>query len=218
VLRIGGLIAALCLCVQGQTPPAKDAAPEVKGMPPRATPGDYQAQAKAGPLTIAAEFTGHAIVTLQGTLTTEDYVVVETGLFGPADARAKLSIEDFTLRINGNKKALPTQPYGLVIGNVKDPEWEPPEQAASKSKTSLSSGGSDQPKPGDPPPPPVHIPIEVQRAMALRVQKAALPEGDRALPQAGLIFFRYTGKVKGIRSLELIYTGPAGTASLKLQP
>ena len=68
------------------------------------------------------------------------------------------------------------------------------------------------------PPAPVHMPIELQRAMAQHVQKAALPEGDRALPQAGLIFFEYRGKTERIHSLELIYTGPAGKATLTLQP
>ena len=77
-------------------------------------------------MTVAAEFTGHAVPTLQGTLSTEDYVVVETGLFGAPGARTKLSAEDFSLRINGKKTPLPSQPYGLVVGSVKDPEWEPP--------------------------------------------------------------------------------------------
>jgi hypothetical protein len=54
--------------------------------------------------------------------------------------------------------------------------------------------------------------------MAQRVQKATLPEGDRALPLAGLIFFQYRGKTQGIHSIELIYAGPAGKASLTLQP
>jgi hypothetical protein len=54
--------------------------------------------------------------------------------------------------------------------------------------------------------------------MQQRVQKTALPEGDRALPQAGLIFFPYRGKVDKIRSIELVYAGPAGTATLALQP
>ena len=52
----------------------------------------------------------------------------------------------------------------------------------------------------------------------LRETSAALPEGDRALPQAGLLFFEYRGKTQGIRSIELIYDGPAGKATLKLQP
>jgi hypothetical protein len=64
----------------------------------------------------------------------------------------------------------------------------------------------------------VKVPIEVQRAMAKSVQKAVLPEGDRALPQAGLIFFQYRGKTKDIHSIELLYAGTAGKATLALQP
>ena len=89
----------------------------------------------------------------------------------------------------------------MVIRSVKDPEYEPPTKAASKSKTSVGGGGQgDQPDANAPPPP---IPIELRRAMAQRVQKAALAEGDRPLPQAGLIFFQYRGKEQGIHSVEL---------------
>jgi hypothetical protein len=145
-------------------------------------------------------------------------VVIETGLFGSPGARLRLSTTDFSLRINGKKTPLPSQPYGLVVGSVKDPEWEPPEAPAPKSKTSLGSGGKGEQGEGNAPPAPVKIPIPVQRAMAQRVQKASLPEGDRALPQTGLVFFRYGGKTQSIHSLELIYAGPAGKATLKLQP
>lgn len=213
--RIATAIAALGLSAQGQNPPAKEAPPEIRGLPPRATPGDYQSHAQAGAVTIAAEFTGHSISTVEGTLNTEDFVVVETGLFGPPGTHVQLTPDDFTLRVNGKKNVLPTQPYGMVIGNVKDPEWEPPESASKKSKTSLNSGGDQQ---SEGPPPPVHVPIELQRAMAQRVRKAALPEGDRTVPVAGLIFFRYRGKVKNIDSLELLYAGSAGKATLRLQP
>ena len=217
-LRISLLAAATSLCVQGQTTPAKPGQIEAKGMPPRATPADYQAQAQAGALTIAAEFTGHSVPTEQGPLSTEDYVVVEMGLFGPPGARIKLSSDDFTLRINGRKTPLPTQPCGLVVASIKDPEWEPPKPAgSSKSKTSLGGSGEDQ-SAGGPPPPPPKPPFELQRSWAQRVQKVALPEGDRLLPQAGLVFFQYRGQAKGIHSVELIYAGPAGKASLELQP
>ena len=217
-LRIGVLIAAISSCVQGQNTQNKDAQIEAKGMPPRATPADYQAQAQAGAVTIAAEFRGHSVPTLEATLSTEDYVAIEMGLFGSPGARIKLSSGDFFLRINGKKTLLPSQPYGLVVGTVKDPEWEPPVPAASKSKTSLNGGGKSEQGEANAPPAPVQIPIGVQRAMAQHVQKASLPEGDRALPQAGLIFFQYRGKTQSIRSIELIYSGPAGKATLRLQP
>ncbi len=217
-LRICVLAAAVCLYVHGQNPQSKDAQTEAKGLPPRAAPADYQTHAQAGTMTIAAEFTGHAVPTLQGPLSTEDYIVVETGLFGPPDARIKLSSEDFTLRVNGKKTPLPSQPYGMVVSSLKDPEWEPPVQAAPKSKTSMGGGGRGEQADANAPPEPVKIPVGVQRAMAQRVQRSSLPEGDRTLPQAGLIFFQYRGKADGIRSIELIYAGPAGKATLKLQP
>ena len=215
VLKITLCISVLNLSAQGQVTAGKETpGSESKGMPPRATAAEYQVQAKAGTVTIAAEFTGHAIGTQQGTLTTEDYVVVETAFFGPEGARTKLAIEDFSLRVNGKKVALPGQPYGVVLSSLKDPEWEPTAEA-KKSKTSMGGGGG-QGESNEPPTPP-KMPFPVRRAMEQRVQKATLPEGDRALPVAGLIFFQYRGKTQSIKSLELIYDGPAGKANLKLQ-
>lgn len=222
-LRTGVWIAALCLCAPGQDTQSKEAQSkdaqisEAKGLPPRATPSDYQFQAQAGTVTIAAEFTGHSVPTAQGTLSTEDYVVIETALFGPPEARIKLSVNDFSLRINGKKVPLPSQPYALVFKSLKDPEWNPPVPAGSKSKTGLTGGANGSQSDSGSTPAPVHIPIEVQRSMEQRVQKAALPEGDRALPVAGLIFFQYRGKDQSIHSIELIYAGSAGKATLTLQ-
>ena len=221
VLKTGLWIAALGVCAPAQTP--KEAVPttaaaagETKGMPPRTSPAEYLAHGKAGSLTIAAEFAGHNVPTAQGPLTTEDYVVVELGIFGAPDAKVKLSADDFSLKVNG-KKGLPTQPYGLVIGNVKDPEWAPPEPPPAK-KSALNTGGGGGQDQQDSTPKVVHIPIEVQRAMAQRVQKATLPEGTRALPVAGLIYFQYRGREKGIKSLELVYNGQAGRATIELHP
>jgi hypothetical protein len=213
VLKSGLWITALCLCAQGQNAPGKEApVNESKGMPPRVTPTEYQTHAQAGTVTIAAEFTGHNVGTPQGTLTTDDYLVVETAFFGPAGARATLAIGDFSMRING-KKSLPGQPYGMVLSSLKDPEWEPPVKPEKKSSMSTDGGGRG----GEAPPPP-KMTFAERRAMEQKVQKATLPEGDRALPVAGLIFFQSGGKTKGIKSLELIYEGPAGKATLTLQP
>ena len=215
-LRVSISLAVLCWCGQGQETPTKEGqAGETKGMPPRATPADDQAQGQAGTLTIGAEFKGHSVPTPLAVFSSEDFVVVETGFFGPPDARVKLSVDDFSLRINA-KKPLPEQPYGVVLKSLKDPEWVPPEAAEGKaSKTSFGGGGK-----GDAGAPPVtpHMPMPLQRAMEQKVVKAALAEGDRALPQAGLIFFQYRGKTQSIQSMELIYSGPAGRATLPLQP
>ena len=212
---IVALIGGLLLCAQLQNAQSKDLpASELKGMPPRVAPGEYQGHAQAGAVTVAADFIGHSVPTPEGTYTTDEYVVVEAALFGSADGRAKLSKGDFSLRINGKKMALPSEPYELVFKSLKDPEWEPPSKDA-KSKTSFGgNGGAD----GASTPAPVHMPIELRRAMEQRVQRASMLEGDRALPQAGLLFFEYRGKTQSIRSLELVYTSPAGNATLALQP
>lgn len=219
VVRIGVWLACVSfgppwVSAQYQTPPSADApVTEARGLPPRAAPSDYQFQGKAGAVTIAADFVGHAVPTQQSAFTSPDYVVVEIGLFGPPEARLKISIEDFTLRISGKKVPLPSQPFGLLFRSLKDPEWEPP-PTEPKSKSSIGGGGQ---KEGDLPPSPPKMPLNLQRAMQQKVQKAALPEGDRALPQAGLIFFQYSGKTENLRSIELVYSGPAGTATLNLQ-
>ena len=182
-------------------------------MPPRLAPTDYQSHVQAGAVTIAAEFVGHAVPTPQETLSTEDYVVVEVALFGPPEPRLKLSLDDFSLRVNRKKTVLANQPFGMAFPSLKNPELEPPSSAA-KSKSSVGTGGQSESAPT----PVFHLPPEVKHAMQQHVQKAALPEGDRVLPLAGLIFFQYRGKTQGIQSLELIYNGPAGKASLALQP
>jgi hypothetical protein len=207
---------SFAICVSAQTPETKEPqASEFKGLPPRAAATEYQAQAKAGAVTIAAEFAGHSVPKLEGPLNTEDFVVVETAFFGAAGARLQLSSGDFSLRINGKKGAYASVPFGMVSSSLKDPEWSPPEEkdAPKQSKSGLSAGQG-----GDNTPPVVHVPLELRRAMALYLQKASLPEGDRVLPVAGLIYFRYSGRVKSIHSLELVYTGPAGEATLSLQP
>ncbi len=190
-------------------------APESKGLPPRAAPSEYQAQARAGAVTVAAEFMGHSVPTPEAIYSSEDFVVVEVGLFGPPQARATLSTGDFSLRLNGRKMLLPSQPYEKAFHSLKDPEWEPP-KSENKSKTSIGDGGAGGNT--DSAPAPVHMPLELRRAMEQHVQRSTMLEGDRALPQAGLLFFEYRGKTQNIRSLELIYSGPAGNATLALQP
>lgn len=206
-LRYGVLAAAVCVCLHGQT------ANELKGIPPRTSAGDYSAQSAAGKLTLAAEFKGHSMPDAQGMLTSEEYVAVEVGVFGTADARGTLSFADFSLRING-KKAMPAAPYGLAAASVKDPEWEPPVPVEKASKSKIGGGGGGQGNEAPTPPKPT---FAEQRAWSQRMQKMALPEGDRPLPQAGLIFFQYRGQAKGIQTVELIYEGAAGKAVLKLQ-
>ena len=215
-------VAALCLCAQTPNAPSADhSAPtqpvggtinEPQGLPPRSSPTDYPAQAKLGALTLAADFAGHGVPTPEGPLSTESYVVVEIAFFGAPGTRLPISFNDFSLRINNKKNPTPSEPYERVGAAVKDPEWTPPEKPEKGGNTVLGGGGNDTSK--EPPRPPA----ELRRAWAQRVKKAALANGERPLPQAGLLYFSYGGNAKGIRSLELTYSGPAGKTTLELHP
>ncbi len=208
--------ASIVAFAQEQPPAADVSASATRGMPARATPSDYQAHAQAGPLTIGAEFFQHTVPTPKGLLATEEYVVVEAGVFGPAGMKVTLNYRDFSLRVNSKKNPQPSEPYMNVFKSLKDPEWESPDAAAKGSKTSLNASGNGQGQ--SEAPKVVHPPFNLQREWNQRLEKEAFPEGERPLPQAGLLFFVYRGKASGIHSLELIYNGPAGKATFELQP
>jgi hypothetical protein len=189
------------------------------GVPPRGAPTEYQAQSQTGTVTIAADFTGHSVATPEATFTSDQYIVFEVGLFGKLGDRVTLSPSQFSLKVNGKKSVLESVPFAVIFGSLKDPAWEESQVSAKaeKAKTSVNGGGgggggADEPKPAPP-----KMSITELRAMQQKVQKAALPEGDRPFPQAGLLFFQYGGNVKKISSLELSYSGGAGKAKLTIQ-
>ena len=214
------LLAGAGLWLRAQAPdaskevPGKDAPVRAVGLPARATPADYQYRVQAGPLTVCAEFMGHGVPTEEGgPYSTENYVVVEAALFGPPNTKVQLSFRDFSLRINGKKQPVPSQPYVTVFPNLKDPEWEPLASERNLAETSISGAGGTQSDRTKSVP---KMPIELRHVMEQRVLRASLSEGERALPQAGLLFFEWHGETKGIRSMELLYNGATGKAALTL--
>jgi hypothetical protein len=213
--RIGILFSA-ALLVNAQQKPGLVVS---TGVPPRAAATEYPAQAHVGTTTIAADFVGHSVPTPDATFTTEQYVIVEAAFYGKDGDRVTLSPDQFSLKINGKKTLLEGQPYAVIFNSLKDPEWEESQAAetAEKSKTSVSgSGGGGGLGANDPKPLPPKMPIGLRRAMEQKVTKAAMPEGDRPIPLAGLLFFQYGGNVKKIQSIELYYNGTAGKAKLDL--
>ena len=199
--------------ITGQEPArgaAKSTSADIKNLPPRAAPTDYQTVAKVGNITLAADFAGHGVPTSDGVFSSEDYIVVEVAFFGSPGSHVNVSYKDFSLRISGKKAPSAAQPYEGAFSSLKDPEWTPPPTEA-KSKSSIGGGGSNDPLPAPP-----KMPMNLRLLMEQKVQKAALQEGDRPLPTAGILFFSHGGKLSGIRSLELTYVGPAGKATLDL--
>jgi hypothetical protein len=208
------LSAAACLTLQAQQ------TTEVKPLAARASPAEYQTAVKMGQYTLAVDFDAHGVPTSDGVFSDEDYIVFEVALYGPAGAHLALQYEDFSIRLNGKKAAAPAQAYTVVFKSLKSPEWEATQDPVHKESSSgINAGGAGRGAAADSgPPPPPKMPIDVERKMELRVQKAAVPEGDRPLPVAGLVFFQFSGKTKNIKSMDLIYSGAAGKATIPMQP
>lgn len=210
----GGLavsLAVLCSLHAQNAPQEKPHPVEITGMPPRSAATDYAARVQVGDFTLAAEFAGHNVPRPEDPLTTDDYVVVEAAVYGPNGIKVNLSPDQFSLHIN-DRKPSPAVTFVVVASSLKDPEWVPPDQPKAKSKTSFGGGGDNTTTL------PPKVPIELRRKMAQYIEVNSLPEGEHALPQAGLLFFPYRGKSQSIHSMELMYNGPAGKATLALQP
>ena len=211
------LVSAACLC--GQTE-HKD----------KAT--DYPVHAVAGKVAIGADYLVHSIPAGDQTFVASDYLVVEVAVF-PAFAQP-VTIDDrnFTLRLNG-KSTLTSQAPGFVAASLKYPDWE-------QHPTAVASGGvgnagvsvglpppvarfPDDPNARRPTPPQAPSPEEqngVERTEPETAEqviaRTALLEGRTDHPVSGFLYFRYKGKIKSLKSVELLYQDKDGSAILKL--
>lgn len=216
MLALSAALGVAVLCIFGQEENPKES--QVRGLPPRVAATEYQSHGQAGSVMIGAEFDGHSIPTAEHIFSSEEYIVVEAGFFGPPGAHLTLSRDDFTLRIAGRKAPLASEPFELVMRSLKDPEWQPPKTDDGKqSKGGLTTGGGGNDGADKLPPLPPKMPFPLKRAMELQVQHSMMEQGDRPLPQAGLLFFRYGGRPENIKGLELDYSGAAGKTTIELQ-
>jgi hypothetical protein len=206
-----------------------------QGTPPKAKASEYPVHADLDrEITLSAEYLVHAIPTSSGSQFTTDYLVVEVAFFSPRLTPVNLSPEHFLLRINGQRVPLMTQSAGIVAASIKYPDWTQKPRVVGTAGVGNADVIFGQPRPverfpGDPTartgptqpraPEPENptgeakaprVPIEDQ------IQRAFLPEGEQVLPVSGVIFFPFRGKTRSLRSLELLYDGPAGNITLKL--
>lgn len=192
-------VASLCL------------AASLMAIEPRKSPADYPAQGKGNDIEVGAEYTVRSFLADGHSLTIEDYLMVEVGVY-PA-AETMVSTERFTLRING-KDTLVAQTPGIVAASLKYPDWnQKPRVIASAGPVIFGRPQAQQRFPGDPrqtPQPRQPVPAENQTNpidYPDLLTRTALPEGRTRKPVDGYIFFAYDGKLKAIKSVELLVDG-----------
>jgi hypothetical protein len=211
------------------------AAAFAQGTKPKEAPGDYPAHiALDNGITLAAEYMVHSIPTPTGTLVADDYLIIDVAFFGPPKTKLDLNASQFVLRINNQKVALRSDPPSGAATSIKYADMSQRPSVTGSAGAGVGDGGvvwgpANTPRfPGDPSvghplPNPVpdqtdpNVPRqEAETPIEVRIQRTALEEGARVLPKSGLIFFPHHGRTKSIKSLELIYEGPAGKVTLKL--
>jgi hypothetical protein len=201
---------------------------------PKEKATDYPAHATAGNVSIGAEYLVHSIPAGNQTFVAADYLVVEVAVFPAKDEPAAIRGSSFTLRLNGKKLTLPPVAPGFVAASLKYPDWELHPRAEASAGVGDAGVILGRPPavgrfPGDPttsrlprapqaPPPDDRRGIEREEPERAEdvIAKTALPDGLVTKPVSGFVYFPYKGKAKALKSVELIYDGKAGTATLKL--
>ena len=184
---------------------------------PRSKAADYPAHVSLPGMEIAAEYLLHSIPTDQGFYVAQDYLVIDVGVFPAAHETVKISSGQFRLRINHKTLELPPDSPGTVAADVKYPDWEQHPTVVGQAGPVIVGDPTVPRFPGDPnAPPPIAPPLppqqdpsginkEIRKTIDESVANAALSEGSGNKPIKGCLFFRFHGKTKSIKSIELIY-------------
>lgn len=206
---------------------------------PKATPADYPVHTRVGRVQIAGDFLVHSIVgsDRDQMFFAQDFLVVEVAFYPDAGVRYRVDTPQFTLRLNGKKSVLFPESTGAVAYSMKYPDQgaHPNLEAAGGVGGVLVGVGqpSSGPRfPTDPTGTPYpnqlpprapgttdpNVPQPVRATLEEVLQQTALEDGEKTAAIAGYLFFAYSGNVKKLKSVELLYdSGTEGVSTLRLR-
>ncbi len=169
---------------------------------------EYPAHTSVADMNVGVEYMVTTFSAEGQTFTIDDHLILEIGIFPRAES--KVDVRRFTLRINGKREVFAQIP-GMVAASVKYPDWtQKPTLEAAAGPIIVGRPQSPGRFPGDPRTPlPRRQPMENESPRGQidygdLITKSALPEGLKNKPLAGLIYFPYDGKLKSIRTVELL--------------
>ncbi len=166
-----------------------------------------------------AEFCGHSVPHAGTTYFTANHIVVEVEVLPDKGTSLRLAAEQFHLRLNGKKELLPPETPGMVAAGLKYEDWTQRPRLEAQAGPVVLGAPREQPRfPGAPQPRPRVGTTKQEEQAPLKtdaeaVVEAALPEGPTLGPTKGLLYFPYRGKMKGIRTIEILW----GEQELKLR-
>jgi hypothetical protein len=200
------------------------------GVKPRPAPADFPVHEDAKPVAIGAEFMVHSFGRDSERYVNEDYLTVEVGVYPANGTPILVGGSQFTLRINGKKDVLSPVTPSMVAASLKYPDWEQrPQTEAQAGPVTIGRPQNGPRFPGDNRPAQGRLPDPPQSASeqspagpthvapSVLVREVALQEGEHKFPTGGYLYFRYRGKIKSIRSLELVYNNGTESITLRLR-
>ncbi|MGA2576292.1 MAG: hypothetical protein ABSH24_09745 [Bryobacteraceae bacterium] len=199
------------------------------GTVPKTSAQDYPVHAKLQKLSIGAEYMVHSFSRGREMYIAKDYLVVEVALYPATGESLRVSAGHFSLRVNGRKQALQPQAPEFVAASLKYPD----STTGLHPVAALGPVVLGQPRPverfpgdpnartgPDPPRVPEDNPSGLEKEPPVKPEEllveTALPEGELRRPASGFLYFPYRGNVSRIRSLDLTFSGAAGTTTLPL--
>ncbi len=168
-----------------------------------------------------AEFCGHSVPYAGTTYFTADHIVVEIEVLPDKSTPIRLTSGEFRLRINGKKDLLAPETPSMVAASLQYSDWSQRPRLVAQAGPIIVGRPRQQPRfPGDTRPgQPPNRPVDRQddhpatKTDAEAIVEAALPEGPTLGPTKGLVYFPYRGKLKSLKTIELLW----GERILKLQ-
>jgi hypothetical protein len=193
------------------------------------------AHIKLPDMEVGAEFLGHSLPTARGMIAANGYLIIDVEVIPVAGHAVSVNSGHFYLRLNHSKSTLLAQSAGMVAASIKYPDSDttrslevggglgdstvalgrpnPPQRfpgdgRAPDSRPGRPTAPSDPNPNADNVPPPA--PIEEV------VAHAALPEGVWREHVRGCLFFPFDGKLKKLRSVELLIDSEPGKDPISL--
>jgi len=182
---------------------------------------DYAVSKTTVESTVAADYLVQSLSGSGQTYVADRHLVVEVAIFPATGKEVTVSLNSFTLCINGKRVALFAQTPEMVASSLKHPDWEYERQLTMAGSVGdrgvilgrppVSERFPGDPRPGRerlPNPPRVEsvTPLAEPKSAAEIAVETALPEGRTRYSVSGHVYFPYGGKLKAIRSVALLVT------------
>ena len=180
---------------------------------PRGKATDYPAHAESAHVAIGAEYLVHSFSNGRQTYFTPDYLVVDTAVY----PHGALVINQGHFRLVVNGATLSPQSPGVVAYTLSNDGFETNPRYARGPKFPGDTGSNPPQVPQAPDPNHPDAQPGPERAEDV-VVRTTLQEGEFHSPQSGFLYFAYSGKLKKIKSMNLIYSDDAGELSVPLIP